>query len=381
MKLLHILPGFHPQMGGTRAFVKAWAKASDDFGVFSEIIALQPEGKEWESEDISVVGIPSKPGTFRYSSALVPWLERHLSNFDAVVIHGIWQYHSVGAWRVLRRHAIPYYVFPHGMLDDWFRRTYPLKHLKKCLYWWVAESKVLRDARGVIFTSEDERISSRNAFFPYRVREVVASLGISEPPSHVEREKSAFLQKYPEIERKRVLLFLGRLHCKKGCDLLIKSFLRIAEIDSNVVLVMAGPEGEEGYLQTLQSMIDEKLIRRIIWTGLLEGDLKWGAIRSAELFVLPSHQENFGMAVAEALACGIPVFVSNRVNIWREIEEGNAGIIEDDTEEGVFRGLSQWMGLNPEAVVECRKNARALFEKKFGIHGSIQNLTSIIFGS
>ena len=82
--------------------------------------------------------------------------------FDAVIINGLWQYHSFGAWRALRGTATPYYVFPHGMLDPWFKRSFPLKHLKKWLYWPWAEYRVLRDARAVIFTCEAESSSRRS---------------------------------------------------------------------------------------------------------------------------------------------------------------------------------------------------------------------------
>jgi len=256
-----------------------------------------------------------------------------------------------------------------------------LKHLKKSVYWLFAESKVLRDAKAVIYTSEDEQGSSKNAFFPYQMRDVVCSLGISEPPSNEEEQRAEFQARFPSVQGKRIILFLGRLHCKKGCDLLIRAFAEVYRDQSEMVLVMAGPEGEVGYeseLRNLAKTIFPHSAERVLWTGMLNGDLKWGALRSAELFVLPSHQENFGMAVVESLACGTPVFVSNRVNIWREIEEVGAGIVEEDTLKGVSKGLSRWIKLSPERINEYKRNTVQLFENKFKIQDSIRKLNKII---
>ncbi|MES2307884.1 MAG: glycosyltransferase [Verrucomicrobiota bacterium] len=381
MKLLHILPGFSPEMGGTLAFVKAWVKESEKKGDIATILALTGDDLKKENDGFPVVFLPSSNGTYRFSSALIPWLKENVSEFDFVVIHGIWQYHSWGAWQVLRDHSVPYFVFPHGMLDDWFRRTYPLKHFKKYLYWWFAEYRVLRDAKAVVFTSEDERLSSHKAFLPYRAQERVSTLGIEEPPLHEENQKEIFFQKYPSLKEKRIILFLGRLHPKKGCDLLIRAFGKTFKGHPKTVLVMAGPEGVPGYESELKEIANEVLgdvQNRILWVGLLQGEMKWGALRSAELFVLPSHQENFGMAVAESLACGTPVFISNRVNIWREIEQQNAGLVSEDTEEGTRDGFVQWHSFSSEEILNYRKNARALFEAQFKIQEAVQRLEGLI---
>lgn len=371
-------------MGGTLAFVKAWIRSSTEEGSSSVVLALEERFDEIRDGEIEIVTLASRPGIFRYSRALVPWLEQNIHNYDAVIIHGIWQYHSFGSWRVLRGHSVPYFVFPHGMLDDWFRRTYPLKHLKKSVYWFLMESKVLRDARGVIFTSEDERESSKNAFYPYRVRDLVCSLGIPDVSKNAEEQIREFKMRFVGGQGKRIILFLGRLHPKKGCDLLIRAFAEVFRDQSEIVLVMAGPEGEKGYerqLRNLAKVVFPDGVERIIWTGMIEGNLKWGALRSAELFVLPSHQENFGMAVAESLACGTPVLISNQVNIWREIRDGDAGFVERDTFEGTTLGLKRWNSLREMERNDYRAKARRLYESDFQINASIARINQIVIKS
>src|SRR5205085_10557293 len=164
--------------------------------------------------------------SYRYSRTLWPWLRQHGGDYDRVIVNGIWQYLSFAAWRRYAGPSIPYYVFPHGMLDPWFKRTFPLKHLKKWLYWPWAEYRVLRDAAGVIFTSEEERSKARRSFWLYRAKEKISQLGIEEPRPAGPEARHLFLAKFPEVEKMRMLLFLGRIHPKKGCDLAIDALPR-----------------------------------------------------------------------------------------------------------------------------------------------------------
>ena len=146
--------------------------------------------------------------------AFVPWLRQNRARYDAVIVNGLWQYHSFGAWRALRGTATPYYVFPHGMLDPWFKRAFPLKHLKKSLYWPWADYRVLRDASAVLFTCEAEKLLAPSSFALYRAHPVVTGLGTTPPPPDV--DTTAFFGRYPDLRGKRLLLFMGRLHPKRG---------------------------------------------------------------------------------------------------------------------------------------------------------------------
>src|SRR5947209_939523 len=145
---------------------------------------------------LPVYALGRTPHGYGYSPFLLPWLKRHGRNYDCVIVNGCWQYSGLAARRRFHNSPIPYYVFPHGMLDPWFKRTYPLKHWKKWLYWPWAEYRVLRDARGVIFTSETERLQARESFWLYKVRERVAPLGV-EVPLLVSTDE--FFARFPEL--------------------------------------------------------------------------------------------------------------------------------------------------------------------------------------
>jgi len=299
----------------------------------------------------------------------------HLEN-DTVIVNGIWQFHSYGTWRALHGSSTPYVLFTHGMLDPWFKETFPLKHLKKWLYWPWAEYRVLRDAGAVIFTSEEERLQARTSFWLYRAREKVSPLGV-EKSSTSPDAKSEFLSRYPQLQNTRNFLFLGRLHPKKGCDILLDAFARIESSDP-ISLIMAGPD-QTGWESDLRRQVARlNLTNRVVFTGMLQGAMKQGALTSADAFVLPSHQENFGISGVEALAAGVPVLISNRVNIWREIDSDRAGYVESDDLAGTTRLLQRWIDTASAERETLRQNARKCFAQRFEIERAVDSLLHVL---
>jgi glycosyltransferase involved in cell wall biosynthesis len=305
-------------------------------------------------------------------------LRAHGGEYDAVVTHGLWQYHGFAVWLALRNQSTPYFVYPHGMLDPWFKQAYPLKHLKKWLYWPWAEYRVLRDARAVLFTCEDEKMLAAQSFWLYRCHGRVPGFGITNPSGPAGVQRNAFYIRFPELVGKRILLFLGRIHPKKGCDLLLEAFAAVAHTDPALRLVFAGPD-RTGWQPRLEARaLELGVADRVTWAGMLSGDAKWGAFRAADAFALTSHQENFGVAVAEALACGVPVLISDKVNIWREIEAYSAGIVAPDDLAGAQSLLRRWTKLPAEVADHMRSNALACFERRFQIDAVVERLVAIL---
>lgn len=262
------------------------------------------------------------------------------NNPSYCIAHGLWQWPSVAAWRNYRKRGLPYLVFPHGMLDPWFKHTYFFKHLKKQAYWWARQGRILREAHAVCFTTEEERGLARRTFWPYRCREVVTGLGVADPPVDAERQRGKFLKRFPELKERKPLLYLGRMHPKKGLELLIRAFLR--EGAKEEILVLAGPlDSASRYLKNLKQETKGHE-DKILWTDMLKEDLKWGALRSADALILPSHQENYGMVVAEALSVGTPVFLTDKVNLWREVVEAGAGYVAKDDQAGIDQLVAYW---------------------------------------
>ena len=316
--------------------------------------------------------------SYGYRRGLVGRLCELAAQHDVVVVHGLWQYPGLAAWRALHDGPVPYLVQTHGMLDPWFKRTFPLKHLKKWCYWPWAEYRVLRDAKAVLFTCERERQLARESFWLYQAREQVISYGTASPPGDPVLQRQQFLERFPQLVDKRLLLFLGRIHPKKGVDLLIDAFAAVASADRDLQLVIAGPD-QVGWQAALQRQAEGLGIAdRISWPGMLTGDLKWGAFHASELFCLPSHQENFGIAVAEALACGLPVAIAEPVNISAEVAQARAGLVHADTAAGTTGALEQWLALDGAVRRAMAERGRALFEERFEIGAAARDLRDLL---
>ncbi|HEY2140414.1 MAG TPA: glycosyltransferase, partial [Chthoniobacterales bacterium] len=358
MKILRSTHTVNPALGGPIESIKQSSAALLRRGHQVEIVSLDAPDDPWVRDaPVPVHALGPGLGSYGYASGFSQWIKDRRSEYDAVIVHGLWQYSSFGVWRALAATETPYFVFPHGMLDPWFKRTYPAKHLKKLLYWPWGEYRVLRDAAAVLFTSEEERRLARESFSLYRCNEAVVNYGTAAPRTE-QNTRDKFLEAFPNLAGNPFFLFLGRLHEKKGCDLLIEAF---AGLRSNPglprQLVLAGPCADPEYLRHLQELATSRTNNdgSITFPGMLTGDLKWSALGAAEAFVLPSHQENFGMAVAESLSAGTPVLISNKVNIWREIEADGAGYVENDDVAGTANLLKRWLDTPAEARSAMRQ--------------------------
>lgn len=382
MKILHVISSVNPSGGGPIEVVKQLSLVLNEQQHTNEVLCLDPPNSPWLSQlPLKVYAMGSRGSGYAYSKYFVPWLRDRAQKYDVVIVHGLWQYSSFGTWLALHNSKTPYFVYVHGMLDPWFKRTYPLKHLKKWLYWPWAEYRVLRDAKAVFFTCEEERILAKESFWLYKCNEIVVNLGTAAPTGDPAVQSQRFFSQFPELRDRRLLLFLGRIHVKKGCDLLIEAFAKVASTDDALHLVMAGPD-QTGWQAELQQQAQKLGIsHRITWTGMLTGDLKWGALYAAEILVLPSHQENFGIVVAEAMACSVPVLISNKVNIWREIIADDAGLVANDDLEGTVEMFQTWLLMSPHEQQQMKQKAKQCFTQRFEIHQAAQSLVNTLLAN
>jgi glycosyltransferase involved in cell wall biosynthesis len=390
MRILRSIHSVNPMVGGPIESVKQSSAVLARLGHQVEIVSLDALGDPAVQQlPVTVHALGPGWGSYGYTPRFTRWIKDRHRDYDAVIVHGLWQYNSFGVWRTLHKTATPYFVFPHGMLDPWFNRTYSLKRLKKLLYWPWAEYRVLRDATAVLFTSTEEKRLARDSFSLYQCKEVVVNYGTAAPDVDLESARHDFFKKFSQLHGKRLLLFLGRLHEKKNCEALIEAFANVRKSprdDSRSLnLVMAGPCSDDAYSRRLKQLAatltcdDDEM--PITFTGMLSGNLKWGAFRAADAFILPSHQENFGMAIAEALACDTPVLISNKVNIWREIDAARAGYVENDDLSGTTRLITRWLGTPQEIRNETRRNAGQCFARHFEINRAVDSLVSILSAS
>jgi len=390
LKILHIIPSANRAGGGPIEGLVQIGGIMAELGVEQSVLTLDaPTDPHVHAfpRQIFAGGPPHRTGSgalarlgewARFSPDAREWARRNVRDYDAVVVNSLWNYATRVARLALVGSGVPYVVYPHGMLDPWFRRRYPLKHAAKQALWLFNEGPLIRNADAVLFTCEQERLLARQTFWPYRARERVVPYGAGEPPPADPAQIAAFRALVPALGDRPYLLFLSRIHEKKGCDLLVDAFARVASLAPDLDLVIAGPD-QVGLVATLQQQAKALGIgHRIHWPGMVEGAAKYGAFRGADAFVLPSHQENFGIVVAEALACDCPVLISDQVNIWREVEQAGAGLVAPDTLKGTEHTLRRWLALKNTERRTMRTRCRPLFDEKFTVRAAAMGLVQVL---
>lgn len=385
MRFLQVIRTLDPRWGGPVEVVKQLSQQAEEGGLLSDTLSVDDPGSPWlASWPESTHAIGKGISTFGYTRRLDEWLAGNIGRYDAVLVHSIWMYFSLAVRHAATKQGVPYYLFIHGALDPWFKKQYFLKQIKKEIYWRLFEHKVLRDAAAVLFTTEDEKRLAQNAFKPYACNPATIGFGISPPPEFSPQTQEALISElastFPALRGRTILLYLGRIHEKKGADLLIRAYAKLLYRLEGTCLVLAGP-GDDPILKSLQSLASElKIGDRIAWPGPLYGNAKWALMRAAEVFVLPSHQENFGISVVEALACGTPVLISDKVNIWREVDRECAGLVGSDDLPGTTNLLERWRNLRHAEKDQMRCNAKRCFSTHFDIARSSSRLFELMAG-
>lgn len=399
MLILHVIASMDPKYGGPSQGIRNLDAAKKDREIIREVVCFDPVNSPYLGKDnFKIHPLDGGSGSWGYSKKLIPWLNSNIQRFDVVIINGIWQYYSYATWKVisgLKRQSagvkIPkLFVMPHGMLDPYFQnaRDRRLKAVRNRIYWKLIERNVINNADGLLFTCQAELLLARQTFKFYHPRkEYDVGYGIQAPPLLNNSMSAAFYKLCPELSGKPYLLFLSRIHPKKGIDMLLEVYINLYQSMSGAKgvlpkLAIAGPGLDTVYGKQLKQKVEQaNLQNNVFFTGMLTGDAKWGAYYNCQAFMLPSHQENFGIVVAEALACGKPVLISNQVNIWREIEKEGAGIVDNDDKPGVEKMLKKWLEFTPEQQAEMSGKAKLTYEKYFEINTIAQNYTDVFAGA
>ncbi|MDT0650418.1 glycosyltransferase [Autumnicola edwardsiae] len=393
MKILHVVEGMDPKLGGVCQAIRTIVRGLSDEGIANEVVTLDPPDANFLSFDhFPVHALGPKKTAWSYSRNYSPWLKKNLQKFDFVIIHGLWLYNSYATFKVWielknkckseesERSLPKLYVMPHGMLDPYFQEAAgrKLKAVRNSIYWKLIESKIINGADGLLFTCEEERRLSHKPFHPYQPKtEIILGMGTEAPPEYELALTRAFLQACEDLDGRPYFLFLSRIHEKKGVENLISAYEILLEKNSGnsiPALMIAGPGKETSYGRKLEERVKKSplLMSSVFFPGMLTDKTKWGAFYGCEAFILPSEQENFGIAVVEALACAKAVLISDQINIWREIYEASAGLVAPKSVTGTLSLLQNWMSLSGEQKREMEENSLKCYRKFYAVDSFVQ---------
>ena len=295
---------------------------------------------------------------YKISPQLGAALKAAVLRADLVHIHALYQYPSTAGALYCRRHRIPYVITPHGSLDPFLFRRH---RARKWLYEFMFERRNLREAAAVHFTTTEEMELARLSGL--RFRGLIAPLGVEfeDAPDDWARLVDTT---WPGLAGKEVILFLGRINFTKGLDVLARAFSTIHGQRKDVQLVIAGPDNEGYGDQVRKWLAQANCLSGVTFTGMVQGGLKASLLRRAQVFGLPSYTENFGIAVVEAMGAGLPVAISNRVKIWREVHEARAGLVSDPDPDQFAQILLAILN-NPVAADAMSKRAHRFARQHF----------------
>ncbi|MCE7066138.1 glycosyltransferase [Dyadobacter sp. CY326] len=392
MKILHVTGSMDPITGGPCQAIRNMVPELEKQGVYSEVLCADDNDElDYQEDPFIMHALGPALSSWHYSRKIAGWLNSNIPRFDIIIVHGCWLYPGYAAfhsWQKLKsRHRLaPFgslprlYFMPHGMLDPYFQNAPDrmMKAARNWLYWKVIEARMINQADGLLFTSQQESSVAGQSFQPYKPKKRLnIGLGVTDAPDFCETMRTAFNQKYPHLEGKPYFLFFSRIHQKKGVDILLKAYQQLKFMDANFPeLVIAGPGLHSDYGDQMLGLVADSVVLtdHVTFTGMLAGDLKWAALYGCEALVLPSHQENFGIAIAEALACGRPVIISDKVNIHREILDGDCGLVGNDTCEDTQRIWLTFNQLRDDEKRQMGLRARETFQRQFAMDRAVTEM-------
>jgi glycosyltransferase involved in cell wall biosynthesis len=383
LNILHVIPSVSPVRGGPSRIIEVMEAAVTEAG--AQVTTATTDDDGWgrrlaiDAQPIQInraTRFYARKWLEFYSVApgIVPWLWTNVHRFDVVHIHALFSFSSIAAAIVARAQGVPYIIRPLGTLTTYgFRQR---RHWLKRLSLAFIEGPILRGSVATHFTSKAEWDEAAALGIP--MRGIVIPLGVGEPAP---ANREALLRDFPTLEGRQRLLFLSRLDPKKNLEGLLRAFAELQHCRAQATLLIAG-DGPAPYVAILKALARSLgIARHVFWLGHIEGSRKSAAFAAADVFVLPSFSENFGIAAVEALLAGLPCVLGEGIAIAKDIEEAGAGVVTAPEPKAIARALEQLlgddtlrrdMGARGKAFAECHYSIRAMAEQLVTLYKDVQ---------
>jgi glycosyltransferase involved in cell wall biosynthesis len=349
-----------PLYGGLSAVLPRLASAiTDTTELRVRIAAFCAPGESsssFESPQVAITRWPASRLTWMTDRRLTRDFGEQVKSADGIHIHGLWEQSTATAAHAARAFNKPYVLSAHGMLESWALKN---KRIKKAIYSAITERRNVRGAACLHALTAAEAEDYRR--FGARQPIAVIPNGVSVPRT---LDPEPFLSNFPLLRGKRIVLFLGRIHFKKGLDILVRAWATVAKRWPEAHLVIAGPDFEETRARIETLVTEHDLGGSVLFTGMLPEGMKWSALAAAQSFVLPSYSEGLSVSTLEAMGIGLPVIVTGQCNL-PEVASFEAGWVIQPNEDQLASALSEFLR-NPQAAnLQIGDRGRLLVQERY----------------
>ncbi|MGK7883893.1 MAG: hormogonium polysaccharide biosynthesis glycosyltransferase HpsP [Crocosphaera sp.] len=372
MKILQIVPSISLIYGGPSQMVLGLSAALAKAGIDVTILTTNsngdtgqepldvPLGVPVEQDGYKIIYFPCSPfRRYKFSLPLLQWLNKHAKEYDIAHCHALFSPVTTAAATIARYQKLPYILRPLGTLDP---ADLKKKRRLKQIYGNLLERPNIAGSAAIHFTTEEEA----NISYRYGVKsqDLIIPLGVNFPGSLPKKGETRNSLGIPQDVP--LLLFMSRIDPKKGLNFLIEATEKLIEKGIKFHLVLAGSNPQDPvYEDNIKQQInDSSLAKYTTITGFVKGDLKLGLLQDADIFILPSYYENFGIAVAEGMATGTPVIISEGVYIWPDVKKYDAGWVTTLKVEALTQAIENAI-ISPKIRAEKGENAYQLVKDKY----------------
>lgn len=378
MRVLHIIPSLSPKLGGPTEVALNLARSLQELNLDTEILTTNDNEEDLLDvplfQKVTYQGVPvrffprtARLKTFIPSLSLTRWLAHHVTDYDILDHHYLFSYVPTIAAILARWQNVPYTVRTMGQLTPW---ALAQSRLRKQVYSTLLERQNLNHAAAIHCTSQGEAEDVER--FGINTRKLVLPLGVN-LPQPIPDAGLKLRQHYNIDADTPIILFLSRLHYKKRPELLIASLASLMAQNHTVHLLLAG-SGEADYIATLKEQVASLgLQKQVTFTGFVAGEEKNLVLQGSDLFALPSYSENFGIAVAEAMAAQLPVIITPEVQIAPDIKQAEAGIIIQGEQDSLTTAVGHLLNY-PQYRQKLGKNALKLAQTRYSWGAIAQEL-------
>ena len=379
IRIVNIISTLNPIYGGPAATYIQTCKSLSKNGF--DVTVLTYDKKNFfnnKNDNFKTINLNANPKGYNFSLKLIKWIKANKYNYDYFLFNGIWDFGILLAKIFLKD---KYFVFIHGGLDPYFGTEF-LKRIKKNLYWKITGKNNLLSSKGVLVSGNNEFKMLKKTYVNtsgIKVYDVGYSFYQINKPKKIDY-KNILYKYFPILHKKKFILFIGRIHNKKGCDILLQSILKIKKLKKYYFLIAGFNFNNNKYENYILDTVkkNKKLKDIVIISKFLQGNIKDSVIKLADATILPSRGENFGVSVIESMALSTIPLITNKVGVHHEITKYKAGLVYRDNVESISNMILKFINIEKKTLKLMKINSLKCYDDVFNVKDKNNHLVKLL---